>query len=157
MKHEKHVITSFCFIVYFSVLLFILGINMSDFFKWLLIFIDTVLALLIYYFLNKKIRGCNSSQQNISEERKIKIKNKLNKIKKKISFLTYSFMIIFLFAGLVNNGDFYVKHIYPFFQNRFSNNKIFNWIIIVSPLCLIIAIYNLYHEIIKIIDEKYNL
>ena len=130
---------------------------MSDFFKWLLIFIDTVLALLIYYFLNKKIRGYNSSQQNISEERKIKIKNKLNKIKKIISFLTYLFMIIFLFAGLVNNGDFYVKHIYPFFQNRFSNNKIFNWIIIVSPLCLIIAIYNLYHEIIKNIDEKYNL
>ena len=157
MKHEKHVIISFCFIVYFSVLLFVLGINMSDFFKWLLIFIDTVLALLIYYFLNKKIRGCNSSQQNISEERKIKIINKLNQIKKIISFLTYSFMIIFLFAGLVNNGDFYVKHIYPFFQNRFSNNKIFNWIIIVSPLCLIIAIYNLYHEIIKIIDEKYNL
>lgn len=155
MKHEKHVIISFCFIVYFSVLLFILGINMSDFFKWLLIFIDTVIVLLIYYFVIKKISGCNSSQQNISEERKIK--NKLNQIKKIISFLTYSFMIIFLFAGLVNNGDFYVKHIYPFFQNRFSNNKIFNWIIIVSPLCLIIAIYNLYHEIIKIIDEKYNL
>lgn len=157
MKHEKHVMISFCLIVYFSVLLFILGINMSDFFKWLLIFIDTVIVLLIYYSVIKKIRGCNSSQQNISEERKIKIKNKLNKIKKIISFLTYSFMIIFLFAGLVNNGDFYVKHIYPFFQNRFSNNKIFNWIIIVSPLCLIIAIYNLYHEIIKIIDEKYNL
>ena len=112
---------------------------------------------MVINFLNKKIRGCNSSQQNISEERKIKIKNKLNQIKKIISFLTYLFMIIFLFAGLVNNGDFYVKHIYPFFQNRFSNNKIFNWIIIVSPLCLIIAIYNLYHEIIKIIDEKYNL
>lgn len=157
MKHEKHVMISFCLIVYFSVLLFILGINMSDFFKWLLIFIDTVIVLLIYYFVIKKIRGCNSSQQNISEERKIKIKSKLNQIKKIISFLTYSFMIIFLFAGLVNNGDFYVKHIYPFFQNRFSNNKIFNWIIIVSPLCLIIAIYNLYHEIIKIIDEKYNL
>ena len=157
MKHEKHVMISFCLIVYFSVLLFILGINMSDFFKWLLIFIDTVIVLLIYYSVIKKIRGCNSSQQNISEERKIKIKNKLNQIKKIISFLTYSFMIIFLFAGLVNNGDFYVKHIYPFFQNRFSNNKIFNWIIIVSPLCLIIAIYNLYHEIIKIIDEKYNL
>ena len=157
MKHEKHVMISFCLIVYFSVLLFILGINMSDFFKWLLIFIDTVIVLLIYYFVIKKIRGCNSSQQNISEERKIKIINKLNQIKKIISFLTYSFMIIFLFAGLVNNGDFYVKHIYPFFQNRFSNNKIFNWIIIVSPLCLIIAIYNLYHEIIKIIDEKYNL
>lgn len=157
MKHEKHVMISFCLIVYFSVLLFILGINMSDFFKWLLIFIDTVMILLIYYFVIKKIRECNSSQQNISEERKIKIKNKLNQIKKIISFLTYSFMIIFLFAGLVNNGDFYVKHIYPFFQNRFSNNKIFNWIIIVSPLCLIIAIYNLYHEIIKIIDEKYNL
>lgn len=157
MKHEKHVMISFCLIVYFSVLLFILGINMSDFFKWLLIFIDTVMILLIYYFVIKKIRECNSSQQNISKERKIKIKNKLNQIKKIISFLTYSFMIIFLFAGLVNNGDFYVKHIYPFFQNRFSNNKIFNWIIIVSPLCLIIAIYNLYHEIIKIIDEKYNL
>ena len=157
MKHEKHVMISFCLIVYFSVLLFILGINMSDFFKWLLIFIDTVMILLIYYFVIKKIRECNSSQQNISKERKIKIKNKLNQIKKIISFLTCSFMIIFLFAGLVNNGDFYVKHIYPFFQNRFSNNKIFNWIIIVSPLCLIIAIYNLYHEIIKIIDEKYNL
>ena len=82
MKHEKHVIISFCFIVYFSVLLFVLGINMSDFFKWLLIFIDTVIVLLIYYFVIKKIRGCNSSQQNISEERKIKIKNNLNKIKK---------------------------------------------------------------------------
>ena len=63
MKHEKHVMISFCLIVYFSVLLFILGINMSDFFKWLLIFIDTVIVLLIYYFVIKKIRKKNKNKK----------------------------------------------------------------------------------------------
>ena len=81
----------------------------------------------------------------------------MNRVKKIVSFFVYAVMIICIFLGLSNDGEFHVKYIFPFFKKRFSNNEIFNWIIILSPLCYISSIYNFYISILQIIIEKYDL
>ena len=61
----------------------------------------------------------------------------VNRVKKIVSFFVYAVMIICIFLGLSNDGEFHVKYIFPFFKKRFSNNEIFNCIIILSTLCYI--------------------
>ena len=66
-------------------------------------------------------------------------------------------MIIFIFIGLSNDGEFFMKNFLPFLKKRVSENEVFNWIIILSPLCFITSLYNIYFSIIQILIEKYDL
>lgn len=153
----KRVIISLFTMAYISFLLFVFGIKTTNFIKWLLIAIGAVSVIVAYVLVIKKFTHYNKPKEEISEERKKVIMGKINRIKKIISFLFYSCMVILIILGLSNDGEFIVKNFYPFFQKRVSDNDIFNWIIILSPLCYIASIYNIYYGILKMVTDKYDL
>lgn len=156
MKQIQHAVISLCVMIYISFLLFIFGINTTNSFKYLFMLMGALIISVSYFFVIKKVNW-NIIKKEITEEKKEILRNKMKRIKKIVSFFVYTFMIICIFLGLSNDGEFHVKYIFPFFKKRFSDNEIFNWIIILSPLCYIASIYNFYISILQIIIEKYDL
>ena len=157
MKHVKRLLISFMLMFYVSFLLVLFGITLPDSLKYLFMMMCTVLFIFLYFFIIKKIKWNSETRQIVTVEKKEKMRKKINIIKKIVEFFVYLFMIICLLLGVSNDGEFIVNNIYPFFQKMVTNNEIFNWIIIISPLCYIVTLYNIYDTIIKIITEKYGL
>lgn len=157
MKHVNQLVISLCVMVYISFILFIFSITVKDLLKYILMFLGATILIFVCFFIMKNIKWNNKINQEITEEKKEKIKKRMTKVKKIVSFCVYSFLILFLLLGISNDGEFIVKNIYTFFKKRVSDNEIFNWIIIASPLCCLIALQNIYDAIIKIITEKYGL
>lgn len=157
MKQVRRFIIGLCVMFYISLLLFILGITASDSIKYLLIFLGLIFFIVIYFLVLKKIKLNKEGKQKITAEQRKDILRKINKLKKIVSFFTFLFMIICILLGLSNDGEFVIKYLYPFFKKRVSSNEVFNWILRISPLCFITAIYNTYEAIIQISIEKFGL
>lgn len=156
MKHVQRALISLCVIIYISFLLFLFGINVTDYIKYLFMLIGATIVCVIYFLIIKKINWNALIKKKFIAE-KNKLENRINRVKKIFSFLVYSFMIIFIFIGLSNDGEFFMKNFLPFLKKRVSENEVFNWIIILSPLCFITLLYNIYFSIIQILIEKYDL
>ena len=156
MKHVQRALISLCVIIYISFLLFLFGINVTDYIKYLFMLIGATIVCVIYFLIIKKINWNALIKKKFIAE-KNKLENRINRVKKIFSFLVYSFMIIFIFLGLSNDGEFFMKNFLPFLKKRVSENEVFNWIIILSPLCFITSLYNIYFSIIQILIEKYDL
>ena len=157
MKNVRKLVINFFVIIYISFVLLIFCITATDFLKYFLMLLGAAIFIPVYFLIIKNIRWNNKIKQGITDEDKEKIRKKMNKIKKTVNLLVYSFIIICFLYGLSNDGEFIVKNIYPFFKKSVSKNELFNWIIILSPLFYINAFYNIYNAIIQIIIEKYDL
>ena len=156
MKHVQRALISLCVIIYISFLLFLFGINVTDYIKYLFMLIGATIVCVIYFLIIKKINWNALIKKKFIAE-KNKLENIIKRVKKIFSFLVYSFMIIFILIGLSNDGEFFMKNFLPFLKKRVSENEVFNWIIILSPLCFITSLYNIYFSIIQILIEKYDL
>ncbi len=55
MKHIQHSVISLCVMIYSSFLLFVFGINTTDFFKYLFMLIGAVIISVSYFFVIKKV------------------------------------------------------------------------------------------------------
>ncbi|MGN0750196.1 MAG: hypothetical protein ACI4LS_06885 [Treponema sp.] len=139
MKHVQRALISLCVIIYISFLLFLFGINVTDYIKYLFMLIGATIVCVIYFLIIKKINWNALIKKKFIAE-KNKLENRINRVKKIFSFLVYSFMIIFIFIGLSNDGEFFMKNFLPFLKKRVSENEVFNWIIILSPLCFITSL-----------------
>ncbi len=157
MKNVRKLLISFLVIIYISFVLFIIRITTTDYLKYLLMFIVSAIIIAIYFIFIKNIKWKNEIRKEITEDNKEKIRQKMYIINQILTFCVYTFLCICFLCALSNDGEFIVKYIYPFFRKMVSDNYIFNWIIILSPLFYINAFYNLYNEIIQIITEKYDL
>ena len=122
MKHVQRALISLCVIIYISFLLFLFGINVTDYIKYLFMLIGATIVCVIYFLIIKKINWNALIKKKFIAE-KNKLENRINRVKKIFSFLVYSFMIIFIFIGLSNDGEFFMKNFLPFLKKRVSENE----------------------------------
>ena len=105
MKHVQRALISLCVIIYISFLLFLFGINVTDYIKYLFMLIGATIVCVIYFLIIKKINWNALIKKKFIAE-KNKLENRINRVKKIFSFLVYSFMIIFIFIGNIFSAFF---------------------------------------------------
>lgn len=153
----KKIITNLCILIYTTFLLFVLGLSISDLWKYILLFVGIGIVYLIFFIFTKKIQWKEKAKPILTEEEKEIKKDKIDSIKKILAFCYYGLIIVGMYFGLANNGEYYDKYISSIYMKRFCNNEIFNWLFIFSCIPYFISPYNIAHAVFDYLYNKYGL